>query len=458
MERKFDKEGELRRLGGTVDDFQVDDPDYRSQHYSWLIPVFYRQAEKIDANIGCFYIEARTTTVKRTLTPNQEVLEFGEIPVAFKQTKEILIKNIGTKSETLRLEPLTPFGGFSVRNAMRTVKPGETKPIVVQFEPLAQQIYDERMIIYSQSTMVSVKLQGTGVRPQVQIQPEDGLISFSNVFVNEVAEKTFTITNISSFPVNFELKSEVAGVENLSKQAPFLMIPSKGTIAAKKNYEVRIVFQPDHDSNNYFDVLLIDIPNQINAKRVYLRGWAYDRQFFVREFDPFVWKPNHLLAKKYEQPLKMLKQGQAGAQSGQESQRQRILLEFTRDEEVQEVEDKFEKAKNRERILLIGNCRMLDVKMEKAGNFEITPPNTQDKYFECDNLKGTVQGAQEQQIKFSFLPPSQDEMLKGIGALKGIGQWVENVWELKLIGGYVEPGQPDPVVVDVVLRAYVEQI
>lgn len=30
------------------------------------------------------FIEARTTTVKRTLIPNNDVLEFGEIPVAFK--------------------------------------------------------------------------------------------------------------------------------------------------------------------------------------------------------------------------------------------------------------------------------------------------------------------------------------------------------------------------------------
>jgi hypothetical protein len=47
-----------------------------------------------------------------------------------------LIKNVGLKNETMRLEALTPFGGFCVLNAMRTIKPGETKPIVVQFEPL----------------------------------------------------------------------------------------------------------------------------------------------------------------------------------------------------------------------------------------------------------------------------------------------------------------------------------
>jgi len=58
-------------------------------------------------------------------------MEFGEIPVAFKQTKEILVKNVGLKAETMRMEPLTPFGGFSVLNAMRTIGPGETKPVVV---------------------------------------------------------------------------------------------------------------------------------------------------------------------------------------------------------------------------------------------------------------------------------------------------------------------------------------
>jgi hypothetical protein len=35
------------------------------------------------------------------------------------------------------MEPLTPFGGFSVLNALRTILPGETKAIVVQFEPNA---------------------------------------------------------------------------------------------------------------------------------------------------------------------------------------------------------------------------------------------------------------------------------------------------------------------------------
>lgn len=78
-----------------------------------------------------FYLQARTTTIKRVLIPNTDTMEFGEIPVAFKQTKEILIKNVGDTAETMRMEALTPFGGFSVLNAMRTILPGETKPVVV---------------------------------------------------------------------------------------------------------------------------------------------------------------------------------------------------------------------------------------------------------------------------------------------------------------------------------------
>ena len=83
---------------------------------------------------------------------------------------------------------------------------------------------------------------------------------------------------------------------------------------------------------------------------------------------------------------------------------------------------------------------------------------TAEKYFECDNPKGTAAGGQEHKVNFQFTPPQTDELLKDITALKGIGQWVENIWELKLIGGFVEPGQPDPMFIDVVLRAYVEQI
>ena len=93
--------------------------------------------------------------------------------------------------------------------------------------------------------------------------------------------------------------SLVKGVENKQKQLPFVMIPSTATIPANEEYEVKILFQPDYVSNDYFDVLLIDIPNQIEPKKIYLRGQAYSRQAFIREFIPFEWRPLEELKKKY---------------------------------------------------------------------------------------------------------------------------------------------------------------
>lgn len=61
-------------------------------------------------------------------------------------------------------------------------------------------------------------------------------------------------------------------------------------------------------------------------------------------------------------------------------------------------------------------------------------------------------------VKFGFNHPKADPLLKDIASLKGIGQWVESTWELKLAGGYVDAGQPDLFVGEIVLRAYVEQI
>ena len=172
-----------------------------------------------------------------------------------------MIKNVGYLDETLRMEPLTPFGGFSVLNALRTIKPGETKSIVIQFMPFSQQIYEEKLFIFSKHTVVSITLKGTGVRPECEISLADGLLSFGNVIVNESIEKSFSIKNLSGFPVDFDLVSKVSGVENKSHLKPFTLVPAQGTIKPASEYTVKIVFQPDHPSNYYFDVLLVDIPN-----------------------------------------------------------------------------------------------------------------------------------------------------------------------------------------------------
>lgn len=59
---------------------------------------------------------------------------------------------------------------------------------------------------------------------------------------------------------------------------------------------------------------------------------------------------------------------------GEIQKRKSILLQFAKDDEVLKEDNPFEKIKNRERTILIGNCRLGDVKAEKPGNYEITAP------------------------------------------------------------------------------------
>lgn len=84
LENQFDKAGELARMGGKVLDFDAEDENRRTQHYDWLIPIFYRAPDAMVSHADQTFLQVRTTTVKRSLVPNLAVLEFGEIPVAFK--------------------------------------------------------------------------------------------------------------------------------------------------------------------------------------------------------------------------------------------------------------------------------------------------------------------------------------------------------------------------------------
>jgi hypothetical protein len=185
--------------------------------------------------------------------------------------------------------------------------------------------------------------------------------------LGESTEKTFTIQNVSSFPVSFKLEKLVDGVTNKSKQLPFTLMPAEKTIPANDTTTVKIVFTPDQINDHFFEVLLIDIPNQINAKRVYLRGQCYNRQMGIREFTPFEWRPLDELKKRYEEPLALLDHNSAQ----KEGTRRRIVLEYLRDEDALKVQDyPHLQEQNRVRKILVGNCKLEDVKMEKNGNYE----------------------------------------------------------------------------------------
>ena len=97
-------------MGGRVTNFDIEKEHARTQHYDWLLPVYFRNMEAGAGDaVKTLFLEVRTTTVPKTLVPNTSVLEFGEIPVAFKKTQEILIKNVGCDGGDTTLAGLEPL-------------------------------------------------------------------------------------------------------------------------------------------------------------------------------------------------------------------------------------------------------------------------------------------------------------------------------------------------------------
>lgn len=112
---------------------------------------------------------------------------------------------------------------------------------------------------------------------------------FANLLVGESSTKEFEIKNISSFPVKFSLVRKFQGCSNKKGLSVFSVIPSEGTVNGNSSIKVKIIFAPDRQNENFYEILTLDVPNQINEKRIYIRGYAYPRQAFARLEEPFKW-------------------------------------------------------------------------------------------------------------------------------------------------------------------------
>ena len=116
---------------------------------------------------SALFLEINTVSISKMLISDRDVIDFGEIAVGFRRVEEILITNKGENNADLKMDLLPFFGGFNVLNALRTIPPGKTRNIVIQFEPHNQQQFFEWLRIYSSEASVSVQLKGTSVRPEV---------------------------------------------------------------------------------------------------------------------------------------------------------------------------------------------------------------------------------------------------------------------------------------------------
>eukprot|EP01017_Pseudomicrothorax_dubius_P009283 TRINITY_DN13124_c0_g1_i2.p1 TRINITY_DN13124_c0_g1~~TRINITY_DN13124_c0_g1_i2.p1 ORF type:complete len:352 (-),score=62.77 TRINITY_DN13124_c0_g1_i2:3-1058(-) len=351
------------------------------------------------------------------------------------------------------MEPLPLYGGFSLLNALRPINKGEMKGIKIQFEPHTQQIFEEKLKIFSNTSSISLHLKGKGVRPEVQLLPESGLLPFGGVLLGDVVERTFTVKCLSNFKIHFKLKSLAKGVDNRAGYSPFSFIPSDADVEPGKEVVVKVTFRPDRISEKFYEFLSINVPNQIKEKRIYIVGSCYPRSAFVTLHRPLVFptRAEDLIA-RHETSFELIKVRDEDLIYSPANNR--IVLEF---QKPHNSEDRSEACFTRR--IVIGNCKLNDVKAEKPTAFEITMPREEKgQFFTCDKLKEAVAPGSETVITFTYKPSQPDPFIANIKETKDIGQWIEVKADLRLSGGFVKPGVADAAQFDIILRAYLNQI
>lgn len=406
-ELRFDMIAELAKLGGRMQEFEVN--DFSSQHYTWLIPCYFKPIDEPETARSTMYVEVTTVSTSKVLEADKTEIDFGEIAVGFKKSEEIFITNRGAVDAILKMELMPLLGGFSVINNLKPIPPNKTKSVIIQFEPYNQQefkreetkklfneqtsmseLYTQTLNLYSGQASISVKLRGISVKPEVTISPEDGLINMGACLPGEKAEKTFEIKNVSNFSLDFSLDLQETGLLRTDRQEAFMYIPSKGTIKSGETMQVKLIFNPDRVGEHFFNKIKIDVPNQKTERFLFIKGACFPRQAFVCHYKEFKFPTaKEPLPKEIEFPLDFARVRDTSNVLGYEVKT--MTLEFPKLDSNQlgmvtasvggDKGGKNPSAANpaansgavpaNEKRIVIGSCRLLDSKLEKPINFDL---------------------------------------------------------------------------------------
>jgi hypothetical protein len=59
-----------------------------------LIPVYFKYSDQPDSNKLITYLEITTVSVEKTLIVSESEIDFGEIAVGIRETKDVYIQNL----------------------------------------------------------------------------------------------------------------------------------------------------------------------------------------------------------------------------------------------------------------------------------------------------------------------------------------------------------------------------
>jgi hypothetical protein len=367
--QNFNRAEELKLFGAEMTNF--DDNNGKSEHWKFVIPLCYKPVNSTTNIIKRTFIEVSTTCVEKYLIFDKEEINFEEVSVQTRKTVNLTLFNKSDKYADIKMKPLIVSNCFQVVNSVREIPPNGSINLLIDFFPMKDLPYFDEFAVYTNDSLSSIKLKGKGVQPEIEVSVENGIFFLGNTCCHNTIEKSFEIYNRSSFNVNYEIKVLKSGKKNKNGLRPFCYIPYKNEIPAHSKINVKLTFTGDHqDFQNYYELILIDVPNQKKPNIISISAACWNRSAYWREFFiPSLPDENSNISNTVEQdyfidPLK-LKTNSAACNND------KLVLVFKKYEDGL---SQLEMEKTLKRKVIIGNCKLNDNKSEKSMTYEIFIP------------------------------------------------------------------------------------
>ncbi|XP_049341934.1 cilia- and flagella-associated protein 74 isoform X1 [Astyanax mexicanus] len=264
--------------------------------------------EPIYSPHNTLYLELHCPAIRPLLVVisnnGETTINFNQVILGQKVLKRVTVQNISSETVKLKSSLMGLNGPFSVQNAMREVRPGDTHTLLLAFTPASAKKYCEKLEVSCSKMALEFTLCGEGIKPLVTCSPEGGVMNFGDVLEKETTTQTFTLQNSSSVPVQFRVLLDslsnhsisrslpaflsshstphsTLGTQNYSGQSVFSVAPAEGAVGPGKTQDITVTFQPDHKSRHYRDTLRVQLLNKQTVCVKELRGAAWCHNMFV---------------------------------------------------------------------------------------------------------------------------------------------------------------------------------
>lgn len=222
------------------------------------------------------------------------------------------MQNISDQTLDLTSSVLDTMGPFSVKNAIRSLNPAETLTLIMQFAPLTGEKFFEVLEFKSATTKIFLRLKGTGIIPKVQFPFENELLDMGCILAGDFCQKSFKLENESALDIDYSIKldskSEMtsnpfqfpysisrelsgkkeAGTSNYNGFDVFDFVPVEGKIPAGGSKEILVTFAPDHESDNYSDIVSIEFFREDIVHSFKVIGQGTQKCVLVEGYDEIV--------------------------------------------------------------------------------------------------------------------------------------------------------------------------